>query len=225
MDDYAYDYVNLMPGNWFTLRKMNLQKSEPYDLDRLQNEILNHIANREEKMEEFHGTQKELYFDKSKIKAVELKLDEKKFNRICEIMELETNHPILTFHGTIANAIDSILENGYILQGDKNSGKLLKRVVDSGWYGRGVYSSPHIGAAMPYAHPDGNGNYYILINLLFLGVTKLIAPEHDRSDGEIAQEGFFKDNSNTRVVYGFTEMVTARPKCMIPVGYIIISQK
>jgi hypothetical protein len=221
-DDFNYDYVNLMPGNWFTLRKMNLQKSEPYDIDKLQAEILNHIANREEKMEDFGDAARQFMFDKRRIQAVEIKLDEVKFKRIAEIMETETNHPIFTFHGTVSNAIDSILENGYILQGDKNSKQMLKRVIDSGWYGRGIYSSPHIAAAAAYTAPDSKGLSYILINLLFLGVTKLISPNHDRSDGEIANEGFFKDGSNTRVIYGFSEMVTARPKCMIPIGYVVI---
>lgn len=87
MDEFS-DYINLIPGNWFDLKKYNLEKSEPYNLDRLECEIEDHIIRRTEKLE--HIELKYNYNIKT-IFDIEFRIDDLKFNKMIELMKTDNN--------------------------------------------------------------------------------------------------------------------------------------
>ena len=43
-------FIYLVPGNWFELKNINAEKTYPYDLDALKNEIINQVNTRAEKL-------------------------------------------------------------------------------------------------------------------------------------------------------------------------------
>eukprot|EP01091_Cochliopodium_minus_P002763 TRINITY_DN12618_c0_g1_i1.p1 TRINITY_DN12618_c0_g1~~TRINITY_DN12618_c0_g1_i1.p1 ORF type:complete len:735 (-),score=221.33 TRINITY_DN12618_c0_g1_i1:60-2231(-) len=84
----------------------------------------------------------------------ERKLDEIKKLRGKEVTKYE-----LVYHGTSSTNITSILKNGLLVPG-KNyiiDGKPLciGHATDTGWYGKGIYTSPNAGVSLGYCRSGG----------------------------------------------------------------------
>ena len=227
------EFIYLVPGNWFELKNLNKKKAIPFDINALKDEILNQVNNRSDKLSFIDITFGSKYVNKS-VDSIEFYLDQDKFNLIAEILSKETRHPIITFHGTSLKSVESILRTGYFIPGlnknlDKNLNKNLdKKAVDSirvahgSAYGIGVYSSPFFDKAMYYTTPD-NKYVYMLINLVFLGKMKLIPPHGTCTNFGAPVNGIYADGSNTRIVYGLEQLITAESNRVIPIAVMKIS--
>ena len=44
------EFIYLMPGNWFELRNINQEKTVPFDIEMLKEEILNQVNNRSDNL-------------------------------------------------------------------------------------------------------------------------------------------------------------------------------
>lgn len=217
-----FDYVCFMPGNWFELRTFNKTKSIPYDLDNLKNEILSQINDRYEKLN-FIDLKFYSKYPKQNIESIDFFINEQKMCQMSEFMTTETRHPIITFHGTNSfDTVKSIVDKGYIIPG-MNPGALTVKKAHGSLYGTGVYSSPHFEKSIYYTTP--NANYiYIVVNMLFMGVSKLI-PFNSTMTPDIGSKpinGIYTDNSNTRMVFGLEQIISADPNRVVPVAIMKI---
>lgn len=205
------EFIYLVPGNWFELKSINSNKTQPYDLQMLEDEIMNQVLNRSENLSQIDIK----FFSKYKninIENIDLNLTKEKFDRIGYILESETRHPIITFHGTSSlEAVNSILDIGYIIPGSKNNNKI--KVIHGSMYGTGIYSSPHFDKALEYTKPDDESHVWIIINIVFLGKVKLIPPS-----------GFVDevDKLDTKIVHGLEQLVSTDQSKLVPVGIIKI---
>jgi hypothetical protein len=216
-------FMYLMPGNWFELKNINLNKSFPYDINMLKEEILSQVNNRADKLSFINLTFGKKY-GKSVVEEIIFYLDENKFSGMIEMQKSEKRHPIITFHGTSSDAVKSILANGYIVPscGKKKTDMIVKKVHGSA-YGIGIYSSPHFDKSMCYTVPDNVKYVYVLINMVFLGVMKMIPPCGVIVDNKPPVNGVYLDGSNTRIVYGLDQLVSANPNKIFPVAVMKIS--
>jgi hypothetical protein len=221
-----------MPGNWFELKNINIDKIYPYDRESFKEEILNQVSDRSEKLRFINLSFGSAYHNNI-IEDIEFYLDEKKFSRMIEILKTETRHPIITFHGTSLDAVNSILANGYIIPGStfceqkgksKKNNTIVKKAHGSA-YGIGIYSSPFFDKAMYYTKPDNAKYVYILINIVFLGTMKLIPISTNFTDLKAPVNGIYSDGSNTRIVYGLEQLVIAESKRIFPIAVIKIKTK
>lgn len=204
------EFICLEPGNWFELKSINKKRTTPYDLNKLQEEVMNQFLNKSDNLKIIDISFGQIYKNIT-IADIKIELDNKKFNKISGILESETRHPIITFHGT--NSIDtvkSILETGYLIPGVNNKLKIAHGAI----YGNGVYSSPHFDKALSYTKPDNSAYVYMLINMVFLGKVQLIPPGQSIKSIDKSVE--------TRVVFGLEQLVSTNSNKIIPVGYIKI---
>lgn len=212
------EFIYLIPGNWFELKNIIANKTTPYDLQMFKDEILLQVNNRAEKLSFIdlkHGTP----YPNAIVEHISVHFDNKKFKQIAKILEKEQRHPMITFHGTKPESVDSIIAHGYQIPG-KNK---LAKLANGSAYGIGIYSSPFFEKANYYARPDDKGYIYILINLLFPGKAKLISPgEHD-IDRNHPINGCYDNGFNTRIVYGLDQIVTADPNRIIPIAVMKIN--
>lgn len=214
------EFIYLMQGNWFELKNINREKTVPFDLDMLKAEILNQVESRSDKLSFIDITFGSKYSKKS-VDSIDFYLDKEKFNLLATMLENETRHPIITFHGTSLKSVTSILEHGYIIpQLASHNG--LARAAHGAAYGIGVYSSPFFDKASYYTTPD-NKHVYILINLVFLGKMKLIPPGRVCTDFKAPVNGIYADGSNTRIVYGMEQLITADASRVVPLAVMKIS--
>jgi hypothetical protein len=220
-------FIYLMPGNWFELKNINADKTYPFDLDALKEEILNQVNCRSEKLG-FINLSFGSKYRNNVVEDIVFHLDEKKFSKMVEMLETEMRHPIITFHGTSLDATNSILENGYIIpkghgsNQKQNKNNIIVKTTHGSAYGTGIYSSPFFDKAMYYAKPDGATHVYIIINIVFLGTMKLIPPGHNFTDFKAPINGSYPDGSNTRIVYGLDQLVLADPERIYPVAIMKI---
>ena len=137
-------------------------------------------------------------------------------------------------------AVQSILDGGYIIPGSKNTNNVIKKKHGSA-YGIGVYSSPFFDKANYYAAAN-NGYVYILINIVLLGTFKMVPPSSGAMNtsaplrsslresvspgdtfSQVPLNGCYADGSNTRIVFGLEQLVSADTTRIIPVGVMKIS--
>ena len=218
--DNETEFIYLNQGNWFELRNINTDKMFPFDIEMLKNEILEQINNRSDKLSFINITFHSKY-PKSTIESIDFYLDKSKFSKIAQMISAETRHPIITFHGTSnLDAVKSILKNGYIIPDSNNS---IKKTHGSA-YGCGIYSSPFFEKAMYYTTPDKIKYVYVLINIVLLAKMKLIPPTGDQNiDQKPPINGCYNDQTNTRVVYGLDQLVSADSNRIFPVAVMKIN--
>ncbi len=203
------EFIYLVQGNWFELKNINQKKVQPYDIYMLQNEIMSQVLNRSENLSLINISFGTVYKN-SHIEDISVHLDDEKFQHISQVLETETRHPIITFHGTSnINIVNSILETGYLVPGSENKIKVAHGTM----YGPGIYSSPHFDKALTYTKPDDSAHVYILINMVFLGRVRLI-PAGVGNDLDKSVE--------TKIVHGLEQLVSTNPAKIIPVGLIKI---
>lgn len=226
------DYICLMPGNWFELKNIIKEKTQPYDQFTFQDEIINQVNTRAEKLDfinisfgyKQHCLSEEIHFY----------LDEDKFSKMSELIQSESRHPIITFHGTSLSSALSILETGYVIPNNKGSvstsdpktkysGEPIQ-IKHGAVYGAGIYSSPFFDKAMYYTDKTLD-HAYIIINMVFPGVIKLIPPDPYHLDKKIYPGGKYADASNTHIVYGLEQLVIADTTRIIPIALMEIKLK
>ena len=211
------EFVYLQPGNWFELKNMDNDKKFPYDLGTLSAEILNQVKNRSTNLDfiDIHFGSK---YKKKEIEDIVFYLDEEKFSLIQKMIENETRHPIITFHGTTsATIVESILQKGYIIPGTNKTVKVRNGTA----YGAGIYTSPHLDKCLCYTQVDNSGYVYVLINLLFLGKFKLIPPNNSAPSATI-KNGTYSNGFNTHIVYGLEQLISADSKRVMSVAVMKI---
>jgi len=219
------EFMYLMPGNWFELKNINHDKTHPYDQDTFIKEIFDQVTNRSDKLNFIELTFGKKY-SKSVVQDIQFHLDEKKFKMMSQILQTEKRHPIITFHGTSnLNAVNSILDNGYIIPGDKNKNNVAIKKTHGSAYGIGIYSSPFFDKAMYYTTPDNTTYAYVLINIVYLGTMKLIPPGGKFNNHNAPIKGIYDDGCNTRIVYGLEQLVSADADRVIPVAVMAINIK
>lgn len=209
-------FIYLMPGNWFELKNINLGKIYPFDIDSFKEEILNQVNYRSEKLNFINQSFGSKY-NNNIIESITFHLDIDKFTKMVNILKSEKRHPIITFHGSSLKSINSILTNGYIIPGIDNPSDVVVKVAHGSAYGIGVYSSPFFDKAMYYTKPESK-YVYILINIVFLGTMKLIPQRGGFTDFKAPINGVYSDNSNTRIVYGLEQLVSADSNKIFPIA-------
>lgn len=216
-DDETYMY--LMPGDWYQLKNIDHSKTFPYNLQTLQQEIVNQINSNADKLEFIRQSMN--FPTKRGLKyEIDFHLDQTKFNLMADLLVGEKRHPIITFHGTNIAATNAIISNGYAIAGLEGG----VRIANGAVYGKGVYSSPFYDKATYYARND-NGVVHILVNMMFLGVIKMIPASNSMTNLSDPVDGLFSDGSNTRVVYGLDQIICASSQRVIPVAVIHVSSK
>ena len=214
-------FIYLMPGNWFELKNINPDKIYPYGMDSLKEEILNQVNNRSEKLELINSSFGSKH-NNNIVESITFHLNEKKFSSMIKMLGSEKRHPIITFHGTSLEAVNSILATSYIIPGaNKNKTDTIIKTHGS-MYGTGIYSSPFFDKAMQYTTAGTTKYVYILINVVFLGTMKLIPPNNRLTDFKLPVNGKYSDNSNTRIVYGLEQLISADPDKIVPVAVMKI---
>ena len=213
--------INLMPGNWFELKNIDISKCESYNLSQFKSEILNQISNRAEKLDIIVSN-----YTSKKIESEDITfhIDKDKFKNLIQYQNKDTRHPIITFHGTSLQAVESILKNGYIIS-NLNSTNIVVKAATGSLYGTGVYSSPFFDKAMYYTKPANDKYVYILVNMLFLGTMKMIPPARQYTNFTVPINNTYADGSNTRVVYGLDQIISADTNRVIPIAVIKIKTK
>lgn len=209
------DFIYLVPGNWFEIKNLVMDKTYPYDMEAFKNEVINQVTNRSEMLSLINMSFGNKY-TKNSIDDIEFYLDEEKFMKIASLLKSETRHPIITFHGTSEVAVNSIVEKGYIVPG-KNGVK----VKNGSMYGNGVYTSPFFDKAMYYTLPDKISYVYVLVNILLLGKLKMVAPNSGTSGFKLGN-GIYSDGCHTRIVFGLEQIVSADANRVIPVAVMKI---
>ena len=218
------DFLYFVPGNWFELKNISVDKTYPYDIETLKEEILNQVNDRSEKLSFINITIGSKYA-KTTIESIDFYLDKEKFNNIKKIVSGEIRHPIITFHGTSnLNTVKSILKSGYIIPGSDDSIQSGIKMAHGSVHGIGVYSSPFFNKAIYYTTPDKIKYVYVLINICILGKAKLIPPSSQTYfDHKAPINGCYSDGSNTRIVYGLDQIVSADSNRIIPLAIMKIS--
>lgn len=215
------DFIYLVPGNWFEIKNIDTEKTYPFDLESFKTEVINQIYNRNEKLDFINisfGNEQ----CKNTIDEIIFYLDNEKFSNMSKIILSEKRHPIISFHGTNIDAMNSILENGYIIpQLNKNT---EVKVAHGAVYGIGVYTSPFYDKALYYCKKSTNKYVYILVNMIFLGVMKLIPQNNNAKLTNFSApiNGTYSDFSNTRIVYGLEQIISADPSRVFPLAVLKI---
>ena len=194
------EFMYLIPGNWFELKNLIAAKTYPYDIGTFKTEILSQVNSRAEKLS-FINNSIGVRYTNAKIIDITFYLDNNKFNSMANILSLEKRHPVITFHGTSSfDTVKSILEHGYIIPGITNikTGIMVHKAHGS-IYGIGVYSSPFFDKANCYTTPDKDGYVYILINIVFLGIARLVSNGMQDIDHKAPINGKYSDGINTRL--------------------------
>lgn len=212
-------FANLVPGNWFELKNINRKKTFPYDIISFKDELIKQITDRSEKLQCIDSPYKNVYKNIA-VEDIIFYLSETKFNNIVEKCETEVRHPIIAFHGSTKDAVDSILKTGYCIP--KIDGNNVA-VRHGSMYGLGVYTSPFFDKAISYSHVCNKDKYmYLIVNIVFLGKVKLIPPTPISSSSSLGKpvNGSYTDSSNTRVVQGLDQVISANSSNVIPVAVI-----
>ena len=208
------EYIYLNPGNWFELKNISKDTTFPFDIETFKNEILNQVNDRSEKLS-FIDLSFGKKYHKTTITNIEFYLDQEKFTNMANMISNESRHPIITFHGTSKAAVESILASGYIIPGQNSNVKNKHGTA----FGIGIYSSPFFDKAVYYTIPDNDKNIYVLINIVMLGKMKL---GNSFKSNDRPKNGTYSDGSNTNVVYGLDQLISADPTRIIPVAIMEI---
>jgi hypothetical protein len=205
MED-STETIKFMPGNWFQIRNYDKNKTIKYTKNEFEAEIINQLSNCIDNLSYLninYGSD----ILQSKIVTVDFNLTDEKINKINKAMAKQNKHPIITFHGTTKEIALKILDTQYLVGG---SGTKVKH---GSAYGKGVYSSPHIGKAFSYA-TQTEGCSYILINIMILGKMQInvAGKEH-------------KNDIDTLMVSGMDQFVSKKSENIIPIGYYVIDNK
>jgi len=210
--------INLEPGNWFELRTRNPSKTIEYDIDSFKCEILNQIETRNDKLN-FINISFGSKYNSNNIESIDFCLDKDKFKNMIKILQTEKRSPILAFHGTDLKAVEAIIRDGYKIGGlDSGVNKL-----HGSMYGAGVYTSPFYDKAMYYTKKTDD-YVYVLVNMVLVGTVKLIPPANGKNYTDFSNpiNGFYADNSNTRVVFGLEQIICADTKRVFPIAIMKI---
>jgi len=203
------EFIYLIPGNWFELKTINKEKTQPYDQVMLAEEILNQVFNRSENLSVIDINIGKRY-QKIDIEDITLNVTSGKFNMIAKLLETEIRHPIVTFHGTTSlDIVNSILNGGYVIPGKQTGVKVAHGTM----YGTGVYSSPHLDKTLYYTKMDDSSYVYVLINIVCLGKTMLIPPGGQCVDNATV---------HTKIVHGLDQLISTDNSRIIPVGFFKI---
>lgn len=202
-----------MPGNWFELKNKDNDKLVPLGLEEFKRQVTEQINGRSLFLDNInsHWNHKA-----RKVNDISFILDEERFQRLIDLNENETRHPIITFHGTNANATAAILRDGYRAPG-VNGG----RQAHGSMYGPGVYSSHFVDKACCYVLGN-RGGIELIVNLLFLGTVKMIPVSMHGGRGA-PKNGIYPDNSNTHVVFGLDQVISADPERVVPIATLRLS--
>jgi hypothetical protein len=217
------EFIYLMPGNWFETKNIDTDKTCPFDLENFKAEMTNQINNRNEKLDfiniSFSGGA-----GHNIIEEILFHLDETKFSTMAKILTTEKRHPIITFHGTNLDAAKSILANGYVIPQLNKNNNVSVKVSNGALYGIGVYTSPFYDKALYYCRNKTTKYVHILVNMVFLGVMKLIPPNNSllRTNYSAPINGVYADGSNTRIVYGLEQIISADPNKVFPIAILKI---
>lgn len=208
------EFIYLKKGNWFELSIFNPNKNshqyDLFDIQTLQEEVLNHILTSSEKLSIINVSYGKKY-QKSEIIDITMSLRPDRFDIIKEFLQTEKRHPIVTFHGTTKfDVVQKIMEEGYIIAGKSSKVK----VIHGSAYGTGVYSTPHIDKALQYTHID-NDHVYVLINFVLLGNVIMIG-DTGNTDDKLA---------DTKIVYGLDQIISKKRERIIPMGYLTLRVK
>jgi hypothetical protein len=224
--------INLIPGNWFELKILNKNKTSIYDINRFKNEIINQIADISEKLSIINIKFSKTY-KKTDIQDIEFYITDEMFAKINSMLENnnEKRHPLLTFHGTTRyEVVESIISNGYMIPNDPDS-EIKITTAHGAIYGPGVYTTPHIDKALSYTRLNTNGSHvYLIVNFLLLGNAKIISSclgiDHSFPKKKIFDDGsidyYYSDNTNTRIVNGMEQIISANKYRVFPVATIRI---
>lgn len=201
------EFIYLIPGNWFELKNIIIEKTIPYDEDSFIIELSKQIKSSEENLSVINAHYPII---NTNTKNIEFYLSEEKFSTIASILQSEKAHPIITFHGTSLQSAQSIIKNGYNLPGE-NGVKSINGLA----HGKGIYSTPFYQKAMSYAVSNNHSNIIALVvNILFLGKAKMMA-----------QGSINNDCIDTKILYGMDQFVTINPQRIIPLAIIRIENK
>lgn len=215
------DFLYFMPGNWFEIKNIIADKTYPHDMDSFREEIISQVTERENKLD-FIDIEFSKKYPKYKIEDIIFYCDETKFRKMINKFTSEQRHPIITFHGTTNyETVESILENGYIIPGITKSDIQIKKTHGS-IYGAGVYSSPHFSKAIYYTSVDKEKYVYVLVNIVFLGKMKMIAPKENFTNNKPINNKY-TNGIDTLIVFGLEQLISANPDNVVPVAVLKIS--
>ena len=216
--DELEDLVFMMPGNWFEIRTIKQHVLQPYTVDMLQDEISQQIHSNSEKLgfiNTNYGKQP------SNISDIKFNISKKKFSHIRDLSSRQTRCPIVSFHGSKPNAIESIMNSGYIIPQMADPGSKVP-VAHGAMYGIGVYTSPFFDKALSYTCKINN-IVYMIVNLVFVDTIKMIPNISSIVDKSKPVGGTYTDGSNTHIVYGLDQIISAKTENVVPVAIITIN--
>lgn len=193
-----------MKGNWFELR--NKVSSQLVEMSR--EEFIDYVTEQVSSCKHLLQDIKSYYRNMS-VKSIDYRLTDQVWEKLIALNENEVRHPIITFHGTSAEAREAILNEGYKAPGI-NGGKRSHGAM----YGPGVYTSHFLHKASTY------GEKTLLVNIVFLGKAKLIAPYSGAVKAPV--NGVYPDGVNTRIVFGLDQVVSGDPERVVPIGLVTI---
>eukprot|EP01064_Diplonema_japonicum_P023736 TRINITY_DN34147_c0_g1_i1.p1 TRINITY_DN34147_c0_g1~~TRINITY_DN34147_c0_g1_i1.p1 ORF type:complete len:1125 (+),score=306.70 TRINITY_DN34147_c0_g1_i1:38-3412(+) len=160
-------------------------------------------------------------------KDVDISIDDKMFDAMCEMQKDEEYCPLLTFHGTSSvDVVNSILKHGYLLPGEPHPVLGNMHYSQHGsYYGMGVYTSTKKEMSALYNTVDAEGSTYLLLNIVMLGNVEWL--KHGRQEGEVVpnSENVYEGNVHTRALPDLLEVISADPKRVFPVGYVCIKAR
>lgn len=201
---------------WYELQTYKKENTIDFDIDNFKIKLCDHISLRNDKLNFINVSFYNLY-PKYNISNIIYDITDEKYNRICNMIDGEKYHPILSFHGTTSlDIVNSILAKGYIIPGTiDNSVKKSHGSI----YGNGVYTSPHFDKAFGYSKINKDKKLYVLFNFVFVGKMRMIPPGNKENS---ISNGVFDDGCHTHIVFGLEQIISTDPSKVIPLGYLEI---
>lgn len=207
-------------SNWFESHymKADTERLFPYDIESLENEIRDQVSKRYENTAIFKDRLKTN--ERTLNESIDFRISEMAMGRMASYMEAEIIHPIITFHGTSLEACTNIIDNGYDIAGLKDS-KI--KTAHGARYGYGVYTSPFFDFAKLYSTKKPGESKYVLINLVFCGKFKLVPNNSSLVDKSKPVNNKYNDGTDTHIIYGYEQIISADPDRVIPIAIITLS--
>jgi hypothetical protein len=204
---------------WFGMNQLKPSDKDnkfPYDIDSFQNEVIKQISVRDKTLDQIKVKFSERYPEKLFDHEITFHLTEHKFQHIASLIPDEKLHPILAFHGSSPSCINNIIDNGYDMPGTGH----VKR---HGNFGCGIYTSPFFDKANNYSIQDTGKNIYLIVNLVLPGKHRMISDISTHYPDPV--NGVHGDGSNTHIIYGISEIISADSNRVVPIATIKISSK
>lgn len=213
------DFLYLTPGNWFEIKNISEKNLFPFDLQTFQDEVKTQISDRYEKL----GIIESMYNHKANrddISDIFFYVDEEIFQLLINKTSEQKRHPILTFHGSKIESINSIMNNGYEIPGMPGS---TIKVAHGQMYGPGIYTSSFYNKAISYSTMSDE-HYYVIVNMVFLGKFKLIPVSTSSVCRALPTGGKFPGDIDTKVVYGLDQIISADKSNVVPIAVMKIAK-